>query len=189
MGRTETSFSRQINKKTKIIIFPVKGGINASTPLYAVNWFNLKYKWLYNFYNKLAAPQVLKVGGKVHFKGFLTRKIKGKDEDGRDALLIVNYTGPNRFLDMISETYFQVISILRITAVKQFNFAFTQRVDTGSTIGDITKEKYYLVHHYRNTENSSIDLSKLNSILSDTNISLFYAGEKAASIIREDQKG
>lgn len=189
MSNTDTAFSRQINKSTKIVIFPVKENIDSGSSLYAINWFNLKNKWLYNFYNKLASPQVLKVGGKVHFKGFLKRKISGNDADGRDALLIVNYTGPNSFLDMVSKTYFQLISVLRISAVRQFNFAFTQRVDSGSKIGGTFTKKYYLAHHYRNVKNSSTYLNELSSILKGTKINSYYAGEKAASIVREDQKG
>lgn len=188
MSKTDTSFSRQINSSTQISIVPVKPEITYSSSVYAINWFNLKSKWLYDFYNTLAAPLVLKVEGKVHFKGFKSRKILGEDKYGRDALLIVNYNGFQSFFELISKTYFQAISILRISAVKQFNFGFTERLDDKNTSVDFS-QKHYLVHHYLKKDNTALDLNRIKSIVAELNVDIYYSGEKVANIARTNKNG
>ncbi|MGB3466962.1 MAG: hypothetical protein WBA74_16905, partial [Cyclobacteriaceae bacterium] len=62
----EKSLSITIGKNTKISLTS-KNSVyqpNDTMPVYAINWFNTKRKWLYRFYNLLALRSVLSVGAK-----------------------------------------------------------------------------------------------------------------------------
>lgn len=120
-----------------------------SNPVYAINWFDTKSLPLYNLYNRLASRSVRAVDGRPHFKGKVTRVLYGDDEDRRDVLLIVNYPSPQCFLNMLTSTYFMIVSILRMLAVKRFTFGFTRSRSDSATEKDPRFEQAYLVHLYR----------------------------------------
>ena len=66
-------------------------------PVYAVNWFNARWRWIYDFYNLIAARSVHKVGGAPLFKGRLTELVQGAEADRRDMILVVRYPGLIKF--------------------------------------------------------------------------------------------
>ena len=189
MSTPDNSFSKKINGSTKIIISALNPDINENSTIYAINWFNLKRRKLYNFYNWLASPLLKKVGGRVHFKGFNEKKIYGEEVNGRDALLIVEYAGPKAFFQLLSRTYFQLISVLRLSSVKQFNFGFTQRKDEAVDHSEDFSSQYYIAHLFTKSNEQSIDLSSLIDVMSRNNINAHYWGEKAAVVISENKKG
>jgi len=61
-------------------------------PIYAVNWFDYKRAWSYETYNRLAGPAVVRVGGRLHFKGVVTEHLAGHRVELR-AALVAEVTG------------------------------------------------------------------------------------------------
>ena len=96
-------------------------------PLFAINWFDTRAAPIYHLYNFLAGPRAFKVGAKALFKGQHKDTIYGNPDLKRNFLLIVNYPSANNFLDLASDKIFQIFSVLRIGAVKQFSFIMHQR--------------------------------------------------------------
>lgn len=97
-------------------------------PLFAINWFRAKRPRVYELYGALAARSVFRTGGKLLFKGVVTETLQG-DAGGRDTLLIVNYPSAKSFLDLLSGRFFQLVSPLRMMAVRRFSFVMQRRSD------------------------------------------------------------
>ena len=97
-------------------------------PMYAINWFRAKRPRVYGLYGLLAGPSVFRTGGKLLLKGVVTETVLG-DAGGRDTLLIVNYPSASSFLELLSGRFFQLVSPLRMMAVRRFSFVMHRRSD------------------------------------------------------------
>lgn len=183
---------RQITSGTKLLLDPTAPSIDEATPLFAINWFNTRALWLYNLYNLIAARSVFGVDGKVLFKGKIKRTLLGPSEFSRQMLLIVNYPNSERFLDMLSNRFFQITSLLRMAAVRDFSFVLNQRAD-GPTLLDSKKQTFessshWLVHHYSSTTPLDEEVTRIRKLLTDSPITLHFASEPAAKVYTIDRK-
>ncbi len=162
--------------------------INLDEELYAVNWFDLKRPKLYDLYSQLVYPHVKAVGGKIHFKGVVTEKIKGPDENDRQMLLIVNYPNATQFLSMLNNRMFILKSVLRIKSVDYFTFGFTKRMGSGPQSLDFPVpyegNSCYLLHHFQTKNSPSKSLYEMEEIMSDCQLTVHYMGFKAALVGR-----
>ena len=148
---SQTSITEAVSSNMEISIISTSPEFNLEDPIWAINWFDLKSKWLYDFYNLLAFPHVNAVGARPFFKGRLIKKLEGELHHQREMLLIVNYPSPSGFLSMLKSTVFQLKSIVRVLSVKVFNFGFMRRLDDGEAPSQ-NPNKYlgklvYLIHH------------------------------------------
>ena len=125
-------FSKQLTKKISVSL---EGeNVQAGSPLFAINWFDTRVAALYHFYNTMAASRVFRIGGKVFMKAKVGKQLVGDSEMKRQFLLIVNYPSPEAFLTLVGDPVFQVISLLRTTAVKHvFPFASTSALRSRSS--------------------------------------------------------
>ena len=149
-----------------------------SQNLYAINWFNASPAWLYHLYNKLASRSVIKVGGRPLFKANVTESLLS-DKGKRQILLVVKYPDGNAFKKLLESTYFKLVSVLRIMAVKRFTFSFTK------PIGDIKIEQRYAcyaLHHFNNRDLDTL-LPRIRTELED--IDIIYAGSTFAHLYRQ----
>jgi uncharacterized protein (DUF1330 family) len=179
--------SVNVTKNTTISIDPFHADSNLEQPLWAINWFNLKSRRLYDFYNLLVKNHVKKVGGQLLLKGVVLERWEGKKEFDREMLLIVNYPSADAFLKMISNKFFLLKSIIRIRSVKDFVFGFVDKQKMVSDIPAQVHEKsgvkdYYVVHFYQK--------EKKNATLKDEiveGVNLFFHGCKAAELVRTEK--
>ena len=154
------SITARITASIRVHITALRSDFKVDQPVYALNWFNSRQLWLYNFYNLLAARSVLKVGGVPFFKARVATILYGDDADYRSVLLIVRYPDISHFKAMLQSRYFQCVSIIRGLAVAQFTFGFSTRTDI-QDLGEfanqnrIAKSQVYAIHHYRLTEQVS----------------------------------
>ena len=123
------SLTAKITSSVRVHITALLSDFKMDQPVYALNWFNSRQLWLYNFYNLLAARSVLNVGGVPFFKARVATTLYGDDADYRSVLLIVRYPDINHFKTMLQSRYFQCVSIIRGLAVAQFTFGFSTRTD------------------------------------------------------------
>ena len=190
---TKHSLKEEIAFGNYALIKPVIKNTDFNHPVYAINWFNTNPKWIYNFYNFLAARSVFKVGGKVFFKGEMIKPFQGADEDSRDMLLIVNYPSGFKFLELIKGRYFQWISIFRIIAVRKFSFGFTSRLDSEKTLentySNFNKSKVYVMIHFKAHQPLSNFLPQLNLITESNNIKIHFAGQISSLLYSGDKGG
>ena len=154
------SITANITTSIRVHITALRADFKTNQPVYALNWFNSRSLWLYNFYNFLASRSVLKVGGIPYFKARLATTLYGNKADYRSVLLIVRYPGIRHFKTMLQSRYFQLVSIIRGLAVAQFTFGLSTRTDTQDTgeFNDqnrISKSKVYAIHHYRLPDQAS----------------------------------
>jgi len=180
----------KVTDKTSIYIKSIDKTVSLSQPVYAINWFNARCLWLYNFYNLLAGFSVKKVGGRPFFKGLVKQVLYGQEQQRREVLLIVNYPAVENFKQMAESRYFQLVSLLRMVAVKEFTFGFSQRTDANGpelkheTRGKLT-DKAYLIHHYQGGEDilpeieNVIRQHEVEVIFSGRISSLLYSGDKS----------
>lgn len=146
-----------------------------SNEVYAVNWFDTRSLLLYNIYNWLAARSVRQVKGRPIIKGHVTTILHGSKEDSRNVLLIVNYPAPLQFLTMVQTTYFKLVSLLRLAAVRDFTFGFSRpRI----TLGSGALSDAYAVHHFRGEDASHNILSAAD----DAEIDVYFGGSISARI-------
>lgn len=187
-GRMIDQKSVQLNKKNTVSVIPAAPNIDLDSDIYAINWFDLKRPWLYEFYNQVAFPHVKEVGGQVHFKGLVSQKIKGPDEMDRQMLLIVKYPGADQFLKMISNKTFLFKSVLRIKAVDYFTFGFTKRMGSGPDPLSFPQvydgNLKYLSFHFQTKKSPSQSLYLLEEIVSNLGLGIHYMGYKAALVGR-----
>lgn len=174
----------KVNKKLSLSVIALSSEIDLKTNIWAINWFNTNKKWLYNLYTFLAIPMAMKIGVKLIYKGSFVEKLEGKDDLGRKMLLIVEYPSVDDFFSLVHTKYFQIISLLRMKAVKRFNFGFSKRrTSKVSLIKPLAKGASCIVHHFK----GSIDdmgIKSLEFFALQTNIRLIYFGEKVATLNR-----
>ncbi len=168
---------------TSVYIQSVDRNVPLSLPVYAINWFNTNWLWLYNFYNLLALHSLKKVGGKAYFKGRVIDVLQGDITLQREMLLIVWYPGADHFIRMMESTYFKLVSIFRILSVKNFTFGFTQRKDSQKAVVNAEKNKFYAIHHYR-AENDL--LRRLEDIIQEQDIEIYFAGRISSLLFSGD---
>ena len=186
----EPAMIRYFSSKTAIWLNPFIEPEALQRPLFAINWFNERLPWLYTFYNLLAARTLFRTGAKIFLKARLKETLQGEHADGRDLLLIVNYPSGEKFLDLLANSYFQFISLFRLAAVKDFSFVLQKRLDgpellkTRWPVHD--KSKFYALHHFQSQASLKGDLSAITALIEALDISLHYAGEKAAAVVIKD---
>jgi len=153
--------------KLKAFIFRDTQALSETEPIYAINWFNTKAQWMYDFYNFLAVKAVRKVGGST---------IHGEADMRRDILLVVRYPAITQFSVMLADGYFLAVSAIRMLAVKDFTFGLTKRSDAGPDLspalaGD-SPSFSYAVHHFKAPNGFD---AKLGQIISESSVELFCA--------------
>jgi len=179
----------------RVHILPVIPGNAIDGHVYALNWFDTRWQWLYGFYNLLGEKSVRRVGGKAIFKGRTAETIysssAAEHSDRRDMLLIVRYPAVDAFRNMLESKYFQFVSLLRMFATRQFSFAFSRSL-VNIIVGhkDQDLPSVYIVHHFRmNNEISDNSLSQMQAhtqratdIAKENSVSLCFSSEVMARL-------
>lgn len=167
----------RISADSSVYIRALDDSIAADQSVYALNWFDERSGWLYDLYNWLAAASVRKVGGRPFFKGRVQQVLYGEPPERRETLLIVRYPALTAFRDMLQNRYFQLVSLLRLLAVKRFTFAFSRRLDEAGDFSADDARKVYALHFYRGE--SSLPDAVL-PLASEYDIRLRFAGRVKA---------
>lgn len=180
-----TAFTKIVNKQLQAIIKPVSSHDHLEQqPMFAINWLDLNSKWMYSLYTYLAFPMARAVGAKAIFKGYQTQLIADSAQINRMVLLLVKYPGPHEFLSLVGRKFFQVISLLRIKAVRNFNLGFAHLLAGNA----YPKGQEYLVYHFQGDARDHL-LEKMKLLGSQNDIDLFYVAYKSAtlSMIQKDK--
>lgn len=167
------TITRNINDTITCNITSVIPENDLTTTVYAINWFDTKVTWMYHLYNILAKKSLKKIEGKLFFKGKVIKTIEGTLDNTRELLLIVEYPSPEKFLDLLSIKYFQLVSVLRILAVSRFSFGFTSCVEKNQHLKN--GKRYYYVHHFKTTDGQRY-IIEMNTILRERKIGIIYSG-------------
>jgi len=175
----------QVTKKIEVLVRANRHDVDLDSPLYAINWFSTKVAWLYHFYNFLAAPSVLKVGGSAFFKAKVTETLVDDNNGRRDLLLIVNYPGSQNFKALMESTYFKMVSMFRILAVTKFTFGFTHKISSDEE-SQKTEGLYYAIHHFKSAEDAKATLDSIVNILTD-DVSVKYTGQIVANLYTQEK--
>ncbi|MEP1231318.1 MAG: hypothetical protein ABJG88_11635 [Litorimonas sp.] len=169
--------------KLRAFIFRDGAHLREDEPVYAVNWFNTKSNMIYDFYNHLAVKSVRKIGGEPFFKARHVKTLHGSVDETRDVLLLVRYPALTNFRTMLESTTFQIVSLIRMAAVKDFTFGFTKRGDKGAALVPLNEDDkgkvVYGVFHYSGIQDIDLFLSKL---MPETSAEIFYTGTIRAHI-------
>jgi len=184
---------RRITRGTKIVLQSVQDADVLKNPLFAINWFNTRSLWLYNFYNWVASRSLFKVGGKVLFKGRVMETLLGSPEDRREILLIVNYPSGERFLDLLSGRFFQITSLLRLAAVRDFSFVLNQRIDGPALLENRNQtfdaSRAWAVHLYSSDRDVHEEVQLLRTFAAQDRLTLHFASLRAVIVHSEDNNG
>ncbi len=167
----------EVTKSINVFIKAKNSTVDLNEPLYAVNWFSTKIAWMYHLYNFLANKSLTKIGGSAFFKGEIIKTILDQKNTKRDFILIIRYPNGNGFKGLMENTYFKIVSLLRMFAVKEFSFGFTnkQLVSDSNLIDNL----YYVVHHFKSTSHAVY--SQINDLLTD-NVTVKYSGKMVAEL-------
>ena len=187
----QAPLSTSISKTEKVLVKPVVEHFDEHADMCAINWFNLQTPWMYQLYGLIASRFVRKVSGRLFFKGNLVKKLVGPDDRDRENLLIVCYPGARKFLDLVDFRLFQVISILRLKAVRKFCFGFTENIlesseSKGASDPRFSKDQTYLVHHFQGDGDWLRNKGKeLFAAAREHQLDIYYCGLTNAHIVRE----
>ena len=167
----------------------IKGDLETiEGPLFAINWFDTRLAFIYHLYNFLAASRVNKIGGKVLFKGKCGETISGNPAWSRKFLLIVNYPSGHQFLKLLSDRVFQLMSVLRIAAVKDFSFVLHQRTGQPQLLDSITSNfdpsLFYSVVHFSlpASETPQDRFVELDEMAEHHECEIFFVGSVAGKV-------
>lgn len=177
----KNSLERQITRSTKIILSGASEDL--SSPLFAINWFNTRWAWLYDFYNVLASRSLTGAGGVAMFKGRTEAILWGKPTLSRGHLLIVNYPRGEAFLNLLSGRYFQLISVIRMIAVQDFSFVMHRRLETPEVPPVETSPSEnvaYAVMHFQSDETSSEWMVRVKSVFEG--VTIHFASERCVTV-------
>ena len=134
---------------------------------------------MYNLYNSLAARSVIKVGGKPLFKASVKKSLLSEDGK-REILLMVRYPDGHAFKKMMETTYFKLVSLLRIKAVKRFTFSFTKPyVDKGFD----PAHDHYALHYFEGGDPTSLLKAMKNAIVG---VEVLFVGKSFAHLYRRE---
>lgn len=184
MKISKTRKTVQITKNLEISIISAGPDYSLDESIWAINWFNVKSKRLYDFYNIITDSNIKKVRGRFFFKGRLKKWLLGEMKDEREMLLIVTYYKAYDFLEMIMNKTFQLKNIVRKLSTKDFTFGFTKRIDDGEPpkIKSIYEGKLiYMVHHFKNNH-QLIDSKAIKEYAATKDIFTHFSGIKSALI-------
>lgn len=151
-------------------------------PIYAINWFRAKRPWAYELYGALAAKSVFGTGGKLLFKGTVAETLLG-DAAGRDTLLVVNYPSAGSFLDLLSGRFFQLVSPLRMMAVRRFSFVMQRRSD-GPALLQYRRPRFDRSKHFA----ACIGPADMVATMSE-GVEGIYTGQAAVEVAMKGRKG
>jgi len=190
--KNEVGVSRDITGSIRAEIVGNPDDING--PLFAINWFDTKLAFVYHFYNLLAAARVFRVGAKVMFKGKCQQTISGDPEMARQFLLIVNYPSGTKFMDLLADKIFQLTSVFRIMAVKQFSFVFHKRREIHQTPEpgqSFERGDCYAVLHLSKQPDGGNDarISELDGIATTYGAEIFFAGSMTGQVVLVNKSG
>ena len=171
-----------VTKSTKVLIKAKAPDVDLNEPLYAINWFSTKIEWMYHLYNMLASKSVKKIGGKAFFKGKITQTILDEKNKVRDLILIIQYPNGNGFKALMESTYFKIVSLFRMVAVKKFSFGFTQKQIVSES--SLKNKLAYVIHHFEKTTLEASLFSEFENLLTD-NVNIKYAGKMVAELVTQ----
>ncbi len=166
------------------------------SPLFAINWFDTRIAIVYHLYNLLAASRVFKIGAKALFKGKVQKTISGNPDLARHYLLIVNYPSGHRFLELLSDKLFQLMSVLRVAAVKRFSFVLHQRQGEPQLLpnskSEIDPGDHYAVLQVQLPEETkqeaAFDFSAFENLAAQHGSQVFFAGRVAGQVVLNKAK-
>ena len=181
---------RNITSKRTVEVRSVHPGASPDGPLFAINWLNTRSSLLYTTYTLLAAHRVRKIGGGPVFKGRTMETLAGSESQARDILLIVRYPSASSFLSLITDRLFQLVSPLRMAALKSLSFVFNQRLDSQTSAqegrevrplaGDL--ESAYAAVMYHSGGDSAAELAALREVAASHEMSVEFFGTPTASL-------
>ncbi len=148
--------------------------------VHAVNWFNTRAMFMYNFYNLIAGRSVARVGGEPMFKGRLIKTLHGNKADSRGVLLVVKYPSAISFGSMLENFYFKAVSIFRTVAVSSFTFCLTEANTKTKLANAKAESNSYLVHHFRGNQQV---LADAKAVADCSPIELIFSSFKSHDIV------
>jgi len=103
------------------------------------------------------------------------------------VVLIVRFPSIKNFKTMMDSRYFQLVSIIRGIAVKQFTFGFSSRLDTHDVTNSLPiskndNEGVYAIHHYRNRDNNDEITEQVRELAKAAEVDLFFSSKVSARL-------
>ena len=174
---------RQITAGTNLVLRGKQESL--AGPLFAINWFDTKPAWVYHFYNFLAGSRLTKAGGRALFKARVVKSLSGDEALARQFLLIVNYPAAENFLNLASDRFFLLISVLRMISVRRFSFVMHQRLDDQANTKGL---KSYAVVHFSASEPSA-SVNALRDSTSAHIVQIGFTGQRAVTAATQGKDG
>ncbi len=129
----------------------------------------------------------------MFFKGEVFKTLYGNHEDSREMLLIVNYPSGNRFLDLMKDKYFLMVSVLREMAVQEFSFGFTERLDNNMSLQNsrenLDRSKAYAIHHFKTEKSVNNFISIIQKSAESNGVEIIYAGQINSLLFSQNSAG
>lgn len=120
--------------KIRPVVQPLLDDARLDAPVWAINLLDRRRPWAYELYGRLAAPLLLRAGGRLLAKGVEGEVLNdgsGREDDGSETVLVVSYPNADAFLRLAGNPFFALISILRKIGLRGFRFGFAHRLDPG----------------------------------------------------------
>ncbi len=181
--------SLSISATTEVVVKGSHKAAQLNHPIWAVNWFNTRSKFLSAIYVSLSLPCLRKVGAEILFKGHCIKKIEGKNEYDRKYLQIEKYPDSSAFLELVKDTRYRLLHSLYKIATAGMAFGFNRRLDNGPKPSSKSRKYWgsdvYLVHIFQ-ADRSFVLSSQFNlaELAHKHGVQIFFSGSTEALFTR-----
>ena len=178
--------TQQLTKNIALRICPTSDQVDLSSFVWAINWLNYKSKFYYKIYTLLASPLALNIGAKLYYKGAWLERLHGDLNDSRELLLIVRYPSVYKFLQLMSNSLFKWVSLLRLKGVTDFVFGFTQPVfDNKNNACKASVGEVSLIIILKSFQSDTP--VNLEQLIKTAGLKIIFFGKKVATLQRQTQ--
>lgn len=178
---------RTVGESNGLAVRAVHPAVDLDQHVWAINLLTRRPKWSYETYNVLAYRRVIKVNGRIFFKGSRVKQLDGASERDRELLLIVFYPGAMSFLRMVTHPIYRLVSWFRVWGTPDLALDFATRCDAYGTLPRFPRrwrgDQHYLLHHFCSEPGTIAHcLPEIQALAEHNRLKISFAGEIVAHI-------
>lgn len=179
--------------KIRPVVQPVLDDARLDAPIWAINLLDRRRPWAYELYGRLAAPLLLRAGGRLLAKGVdgeLLVDDSSREDDGVETVLVVSYPSADAFLRLAGNPLFGLISLLRKIGLRGFRFGFAHRLDPGPKPAKRPKKaEGHLLTLLWDESAPRPEVQRLDREIRDAGAELLFAGRRQAILALDRGEG
>lgn len=163
--------------------------VNLDDYLWTFNRSNVRIRWMYDLYLRMATGVAYRMGARFYFMGYESKCLQTDPEIARNIWLLIAYPTADNFLNLFVNLFFQSMNLtIGTISISDRLFGFAKRLDKGGSLLDkridYTGDKSYLIHYFKKP--GEHPLAPHKSALSEAAVAqgatVFFMGERVGTL-------